>query len=184
MFGIHNLQPLCGNEDPQVITPEKLRQPFLDAGRICATNGHAILFVRDAGLADGLSQNGPPLSKIDEMPWIKKEAVVSLPALREFVRRDPRRDAVSSLDGKTRELVIIYGVTIDASLLRRYLPGGYGSVCLARCKKLDWRPTVDEPPALRLRGDGWELIVMALIKGDPKEWAVFPDSARKGASAA
>jgi hypothetical protein len=183
MFGLHNLQPLCGNEDPRVIAPEKLRQPFLDAGRICATNGHAILFVRDAGLVDGISQSGPPLDQIDGMPWAEKETVVSLPALRDFMRRDPRRDAVSSSDGKTRELVIIYGVTIDASLLRRYLPGGYGSVRLARCEKLSWHPTVNEPPALRLRGDSWELIVMAITKENPNEWAVFPDSARKGAAA-
>lgn len=172
MFGLHNLEPLCGTDG---IHRELTRRPFLDNGRVCATNGHAILFVRDPKIVAETSAEGPPLHAIDAIPWIKKELVVPLAELRSFLRRDPARIVVCR-DGQRCELARIYGVPIDLALLRRYLPGGFGRVALARAKNIDWHPHVKGPKALRVRGDGWELIVMALVGSKPR--SSFPDAAK------
>lgn len=168
-FGMHNLAPLCGTNGYYA---EQTAKPFLDDDRVCATNGHAILFVRDPALTREAKPGGPPLAQIDSMPWRKKERIVSVADLRAFLRRDPRRD-IKCNDGQTRELVCVHGVMVNAELFRRYLPGSFGKVRLSRCGKLDWHAMVKEPPALRMRADGWELIVMALVGNKAK--ASFPE---------
>lgn len=153
MIQAHHLPPLT---DPnRGKTRGVLRSP---SGAICVTNGQALLSVR------GLRVRARPakyLSRVEEMRWLDAGAT-RLEFLRAFVRRKQSR--VRRENGFLVEPVGLFGVHVDAMLLRRYLPGGFGPVRAQSCVSMDsdsWRRAIGSP-ALRLSAEGWELTIMAI----------------------
>jgi hypothetical protein len=182
MFGLHNLQPLCGKSPRAILHPDEermLARPFLNAGRVVASSEKAQLRIHDPSLFGIASTESPNLSLIDAMPWVQKELVADMGTLRAFIRRKQVRTMRTGA-GDIVEPIEIHGVTIDAGLLRQYLPGAFGPVRISRCK--DRTAGRKKSSALRVRGDRWEVIVMA-FEGAPRETFGVIESARKGAAA-
>ena len=149
----HHLPPLT---DPnRGKTRGILRAP---SGAICATNGQAILSVR------GLKVRARPakyLARVEEMRWAYA-GDTQLELLRDFVRRKQSR--VRRENCLLVEPVSVFGVHVDAMLLRRYLPGGFGPVRARTCVSMDsdsWRRAIGSP-ALRISKGTWELTIMAI----------------------
>lgn len=160
----HHLPPLC---DPY---RETCARPFAFAGRAAATNGHAMLLV------DGLSADepvNPRVTEVANMSW-QRVGTVSIDRLRAFIRRKQERvrryqiDAYGNLTAShLAEVVGLFGAVIDATLLRRYLPGVRGqTLTVYGCPDTlgaDW-DRARGFPALRFDGIGWTLYVMGFTQ--------------------
>lgn len=152
----HHLPPLCNPTRPG------LERPLKTARGAFASNGQAALVV------PSLAGEQEPLAGIDRVFGMKWASAgpVRLDTLRSFIRHRPLRESRTST-GIT-EPVSIRGVTVDARLLRRYLPGDRGSAELFRCVE-SWNGRDVPFPAMQLVAPSWELIIMALV-AEPKGW--------------